>query len=261
MRTRWNSIADACVRSTVRGSKRLRTAFKRRLFKGGSKALVAAAALTALLAAGPGGLYYPPTPVHPVVDHYFGHAVIDPYRWLEDGNATPVQAWVGRQTALTLGFLHTEPSYPIYAQRVAALSHTSTARFALRMAGGRYVYLRQTPPQLQAQLVVRDGIHGAERVLFDPQTAPRPRWEAAVDRDDRAVVRWREGCVHDATRRRRRRNDSRCRDGDGYGAQRYDRERGRRNVACCAAMGRRWARAPAHPVATHGRRRTGEFAH
>src|ERR1700722_1706857 len=133
MRTRWNSIADACARSTARGLKRLPTAYKLRLSKRG-KALVAFAALTALLAAGPGGLFYPPTPVHPVVDDYFGHAVVDPYRWLEDGKAAPVKAWVGRQTALTLGFLHTEPSYPIYAQRVAALSRTSTQRFALRMA-------------------------------------------------------------------------------------------------------------------------------
>ncbi len=149
------------------------TAFKLRPSRGG-KALVAFAALTALLAAGPGGLFYPPTPVHPVVDHYFGHAVVDPYRWLEDGNAPAVKAWVGRQTALALGFLHTEPSYPIYAQRVAVLAHTATQRFGLRMAGGNYVYLRQTPPQLQPQLVVRDGIRGAERVLFDPQAVADP---------------------------------------------------------------------------------------
>lgn len=149
------------------------TAFKLHPSKRG-KALVAVAALTALLAAGPGGLFYPLTPVHPMVDEYFGHAVVDPYRWLEDRNAPPVQAWVARQTALTLGFLHTEPSYPIYAQRVAALAHTSTARSRLQMAGGRYVYLRQTPPQLQPQLVVRDGIHGAERVLFDPQAVAGP---------------------------------------------------------------------------------------
>ena len=155
------------------GSKRLPTACKRRPFRGG-KALVALAALSALLAAGPGLLFYPPTPVHPVVDEYYGHAVVDPYRWLEDGNAPPVRAWAGRQSALTLGFLHTEPSYPIYAQRVAALARTSTVRFRLQMAGGRYVYLRQTPPQLQAQLVERDGIHGTERVLFDPQAVAEP---------------------------------------------------------------------------------------
>src|ERR1700727_887060 len=124
MRTRGSSIAGGCGRSTARDSERLPTAFKPRPSRRG-KALVAAAALTALLAAGPGGLFYPPTPVHPVVDDYFGDAGVDPYRWLEDGKAAPVQAWVGRQTALTLGFLHTEPSYPIYAQRVAALSHTS----------------------------------------------------------------------------------------------------------------------------------------
>ena len=54
---------------------------------------------------------------------------------------------------------------------MALLSRTSTARRGLQMAGGRLLYLRQTPPQPQAQLVVRDGIRGAERVLFDPQAA------------------------------------------------------------------------------------------
>src|SRR5271163_3217384 len=104
MRTQLSWIADACVRSIVRGSKRLRTAFKLRPSRSGGKGLVAVAALSALLAAGPGGLFYPPTPVHPVVDDYFGHAVVDPYRWLEDPNAEPVQAWAGRQSALALGF-------------------------------------------------------------------------------------------------------------------------------------------------------------
>jgi prolyl oligopeptidase len=145
----------------------LPTAFKLRPFS-------ALAALIALLAASPGGLFYPPTPVHAVVDDYFGHAVVDPYRWLEDGSAPAVQAWVARQNALTLGMLHTEPSYPIYAQRVAVFARTSTVRFRLQMAGGHYVYLRQTPPQLQAELVERDGIRGAERVLFDPQAVVGP---------------------------------------------------------------------------------------
>jgi len=129
------------------------------------------AAALALLAASPAAIVYPPTPVHPVVDHYFGHAVVDPYRWLENPNAPAVKAWAAKQSALTLSYLHAQPSYPIYAKRVAVLAKTSTARFGLQIAGGHDLYLRQTPPQPQAELVVRDGIRGAERLLFDPQAA------------------------------------------------------------------------------------------
>ena len=132
---------------------------------------LACAAFFGLVAASPGALFYPVTPLHPVVDRYFGHAVADPYRWLENPKSPAVKAWAARQSALALGFLHSEPSYPIYAKRVAALSRTSTQRFDLQIAGGHFLYLRQTPPQPQAQLVMRDGIHGDERVLFDPQAA------------------------------------------------------------------------------------------
>lgn len=132
---------------------------------------LALVALSGLLAAAPGALVYPPTPVHPVIDRYFGHAVVDPYRWLENGHAPAVQAWAAKQSAFTLAYIHSQPSYPVYAKRVAVLARTSTTRRGLQMAGGRLLYLRQTPPQPQAQLVVRDGIGGAERVLFDPRAA------------------------------------------------------------------------------------------
>jgi prolyl oligopeptidase len=131
--------------------------------------LLAGAALVGCIAAAPATLAYPPTPVHTVVDHYFGTAVSDPYRWLENGSAPAVKAWARRQSMLAISYLRSRPAYPAYAKRVAALSRTSTARFALRIAGGHYIYLRHTPPQPQPALVVRDGLHGAERVLFDPQ--------------------------------------------------------------------------------------------
>jgi hypothetical protein len=40
-----------------------------------------------------GALAYPPAPVHPVIDRGFGHAVVDPYRRLETGQAPTVEAW------------------------------------------------------------------------------------------------------------------------------------------------------------------------
>ena len=135
----------------------------------GRRVFVATLAIFSFAGAAPVLFAYPSSAVRPVIDTYFGKPVVDPYRWLED--STPeVAAWSAKQSKLTLAYLHALPAYSLYAARVAQLSKTSTNRFGLAIAGGHYVYLRQTPPQPQAQLVTRETIHGDERILFDPQT-------------------------------------------------------------------------------------------
>jgi len=39
----------------------------------------------------------PATKQQPVTDDYFGHKVVDPYRWLEDGSSPETQQWVAEQ--------------------------------------------------------------------------------------------------------------------------------------------------------------------
>src|SRR5579864_4269333 len=131
--------------------------------------LVCAAAV--LLAAAPLMLRYPATPAIPVVETYSGRSVVDPYRWLEDGTAPKVIAWAQAQTTIARTYIESQPSYPVYHARVRTLSKTGSRRFALVIRDKHYVYLRQTPPEAQAELVTRDGIHGSERVLFNPNAA------------------------------------------------------------------------------------------
>lgn len=114
------------------------------------------------------GLRYPPTPVLPVADTYFGTTVRDPYRWLEDGADPKVKAWAAAQSELTRSYVQAQPAYAPIAARVRALSITGTVRFGLSIAANAYVYFRQTPPQAQAQLVARTGLAGEEHVIFDP---------------------------------------------------------------------------------------------
>ncbi len=132
------------------------------------RAGVAVVTAVALLAAG-ARLSYPPTATDTVVDTYYGHRVADPYRWLENAADPNVIAWAAAQTTLARRYIESRPSYERYAHRIAALSRTSTARFDLVVRQGRFFYLRETPPQAQPELVVRDGLRGAERVLFNPQ--------------------------------------------------------------------------------------------
>jgi prolyl oligopeptidase len=161
-----------------------------------SRAAVAAALLAppALLAASgvPARLNYPVAKTVPVSDAYFGTVVADPYRWLEDGKDPEVRAWAAAQTKRALDFIEATPAYAGYKARIAALSRTSTERFRLVIRGGRLIYERLTPPQQQPQLVARDGLDGAERVLFDPAAAaaggPAPAIETVAVAPDGSKV-------------------------------------------------------------------------
>ncbi len=139
--------------------------------RGVTALLIGIAAATLTVYASPNALNYPPTPAGTTTDTYFGHQVVDPYRWLENSKDPAVTDWSAAQTKVSLDYITGRPSYRYYKKRIAVLSRTSTARFALRIRGGRFFYLRETPPQPQPQLVVRDGLHAAERVLFDPHKA------------------------------------------------------------------------------------------
>ncbi|MDE2405051.1 MAG: S9 family peptidase [Sphingomonadales bacterium] len=112
---------------------------------------------------------YPATRRLDLVERPFGEAVADPYRWLEnDVRADPeVAAWVSRENALTQSYLATLPAREWFADRIRHL--TDHERFSLpKKAGGRYFYLRNTGLQNQSQLWVQRGLHGAPRLLLDP---------------------------------------------------------------------------------------------
>jgi prolyl oligopeptidase len=114
---------------------------------------------------------YPPTPKIPVSETLFGTTYVDDYRWLEDDADPRVVAWAAAQRAFALANIHASPAYAWIRARVGALAATSTARFGLTIAGGRFFYERTTPPQAQPALVARDGLGGEERVLYDPVVA------------------------------------------------------------------------------------------
>jgi prolyl oligopeptidase len=113
----------------------------------------------------------PATPVRPVTDVYFGTPVVDSYRWLENPSDRQVQSWGAAQTRFTQAYLDSTPIYTHFKARISALMQTPPYRYYLSVRRSRLIYLRNTPPNPQAQLVVLDHLGGAERVLFDPATA------------------------------------------------------------------------------------------
>ena len=110
---------------------------------------------------------YPATTVSDAVEILHGESIPDPYRWLEDGDSAETRAWTERQNALTESYLGAVPARETIRHRldellaIGALSVPAPVR-------GRYFYQRRDGRQNQPVLYVREGVHGADRALVDP---------------------------------------------------------------------------------------------
>ncbi len=119
------------------------------------------------------------TRVDNVTDDYFGHAVTDPYRWLEDSDSAEVKAWTDEQNRVTRARLDAIPGRDKLAQRIRELLEVGTmgapeVTAVRKVAPGagkrRYFHTRREGAQNQPVLYVREGARGEDRVLIDPAT-------------------------------------------------------------------------------------------
>jgi prolyl oligopeptidase len=122
---------------------------------------------------------YPPTRVDVVVDELHGERIPDPYRWLEDGESAESRSWTGAQNAFTERYLASVPARPAIRRRLEQLLSIDSLG-APTPAGGRYFYSRRKQTQNQPVLFVREGLHGVDRVLIDPN-ALNPEGTTALD--------------------------------------------------------------------------------
>ncbi len=109
----------------------------------------------------------PPTRAGKVVDTLHGVKVPDPYRWLENADAPEVKEWVDKQNRYTRSVLDKLPGRDRLRSRLSKLMDTGTLGTP-HPARGRYFYTRRDGAQNQPILYVRDGLHGKDRVLVDP---------------------------------------------------------------------------------------------
>ncbi len=137
---------------------------------------------------GMAAISYPQTHRQDLVEEKFGQAIADPYRWLENDVRADkaVEAWVEAENAVTNNYLATLPGRDILKERMRALY--SYDRYSVpRKAGGRYFYAHNSGLQNQSPLYVREGLHGTERLLIDPNgfaqdgATALAEWEAAPD--------------------------------------------------------------------------------
>ncbi len=109
---------------------------------------------------------YPATRTDNVVDVLHGTEIVDPYRWLEDGNSSETKAWVDAQNKFTQTQLSQYPGREKIRKRLEELL-TIGSLSAPTPAKGRYFFTRREGEQNQPVLYVREGVEGKERVLLD----------------------------------------------------------------------------------------------
>ena len=115
----------------------------------------------------------PPPPAEDVSDVYWGTTVRDPYRWLEDLQDPKVQAWMRAQADATTAILGKIPGRRAVAATLAEVWDAAGGTIAAvaSSGNGRLFFLRRNPGENQYKLVWRDGIDGADHVIFDPEAA------------------------------------------------------------------------------------------
>ena len=101
-----------------------------------------------------------------VEDTLHGHKIADPYRWLENSQASDTQQYVHDELAYTRSILDPLPGRAQTHQRLTQLLSIGTIGTP-QLGGNFYFYTRREGTQNQPVLFVREGINGKDRTLLD----------------------------------------------------------------------------------------------
>jgi prolyl oligopeptidase len=116
----------------------------------------------------PGLVLAPPfTPVEPVTEILHGVSVLDPYRWLEDGNSPRTRKWVEEQARYARAYLDSIPGRERIHERIREFLAIETYD-SLQEAGNRYFFRKRLPEQEQPCIYMREGASGQDQLLVDP---------------------------------------------------------------------------------------------
>ncbi|MDL2357370.1 MAG: prolyl oligopeptidase family serine peptidase [Pseudomonadota bacterium] len=108
--------------------------------------------------------------VEPVTDTYFGEAMVDRYRWMENDKDPQWLPYLRQQNAYARGILDHLPKRDALLKRIRQLSGDTTTPSRLQKAGPRLFYQQRPAGANNFKLFVREvGRKGAkDRVLVDP---------------------------------------------------------------------------------------------
>jgi prolyl oligopeptidase len=128
--------------------------------------------------AAPAQMAIPPAPVakvQPVTDTYFGEAIVDRYRWMENDKDPDWLPFLKQQSAHARAVLDNLPKRDVLLKRIQQLSGDIAAPAQLQKAGGHIFYQQRPAGANNFKLFVRDtaepgkaGKDSKDRVLVDP---------------------------------------------------------------------------------------------
>jgi prolyl oligopeptidase len=123
-----------------------------------------------------------------IAEVHFGVTVADPFRWLENDarQDAEVARWIEAQNAVSAPYLAALPGRDLFHRRLTAMFDHETLTPPIER-GGLYFFTRSGGLYNQAQLMVREGVDGASRVLIDPNawsddgTVALAEWAVSAD--------------------------------------------------------------------------------
>lgn len=112
---------------------------------------------------------YPPAPRGTVIDDYFGTAVADPYRWMENAHDPALHKWVDAENRLTSAYMAKNPFRSWMAKRLTQIwNFQNDNTVPDQVAGPRLFFRRNTGLQNQSPVYVQDSPAAKPRLLIDP---------------------------------------------------------------------------------------------
>lgn len=109
----------------------------------------------------------PAAPERPVVDHYFGQSITDPYRWMEDTRATEFVSWTRAQDAFTRSAIGKIHGRKWMIDRLREVSRGVGIVRDVAIAGTDYFFLERPADRNTFRLSRRAHQGGPTRVLVD----------------------------------------------------------------------------------------------
>ncbi len=111
---------------------------------------------------------YPPTPARAVTDTLHGATLVDPYRWLENGESAEVEAWTEVQNGFTRSVLDSFPGRAALAAAYEKVFAVNTVMAAVPY-GARLFVQRKDGLKNQPTIDVHEGApDAARRTVIDP---------------------------------------------------------------------------------------------
>ena len=110
---------------------------------------------------------YPVAKKVDTVTNYFGTAVPDPYRWMEEIERPDVAEWVKSENAITLPYLASLPGRDVFQTRITALYNYARTGLPFH-EGGRWFYTKNSGLQRQNVWYSRRSLDGTETPVLDP---------------------------------------------------------------------------------------------